>query len=244
MAVTDKEFSALAAKVSDIDAVIRGLKFAAIVLGFSGAVIMAGLVWAANKALDAGDTATNAERKAANITQEITTASDAGVSRINAATQQSERRVDAYLSSAMTRAGIVPVGAVVPFFLSPSATAGLAPNWLPAQGQRVEDPASPLNGTILPDLRGRFVLGSQGVIDVFDQAANVGGSATYSLTALPLDDRDFVNEDGNPGVQGAKPRFVIDTYGEERLKANHQHRVQADGVLPPYRRLVYLVRVR
>src|SRR5262249_36532342 len=60
----------------------------------------------------------------------------------------------------------MPIGAVVPFFVSPDQLANMAPFWLPADGRTVSDAYSPLNGRTLPNMTGRFPLGSDATKNV------------------------------------------------------------------------------
>ena len=56
----------------------------------------------------------------------------------------------------------LPVGAVVPFFVSPDGIENLiAKGWAIADGSQLNDDKSEFDNVQLPDLRGRFVYGAQ-----------------------------------------------------------------------------------
>ena len=59
---------------------------------------------------------------------------------------------------ALTSAGNVPIGGITMFFGNQDE---LPANWKICNGQQVEDPESPFNGTSLPNLQGLFVRGAE-----------------------------------------------------------------------------------
>ncbi len=150
---------------------------------------------------------------------------------------------------------VIPVGAVVPFFLTPEEIDQLKPNWLPADGLVVDDPQSPLNGRELPDLIDRFVMGADQKADLSLKDANTVGGTYDFKTGNGL----FGTTGGAEGVNGSlrpvgeafPPEYVVDTDTIETKHSDHFHSVfvSAGTVLgqtspPPHRRLAYLVRVR
>lgn len=148
----------------------------------------------------------------------------------------------------------IPVGAVVPFWLSSDEIQKLAPTWLPADGSPVNDTYSPMLGRELPRLNeDRVVVGAPAGTDVVpNNAQNVGGTLSYSASvtvAGTTAKASLVDEIGRVH-EGREPRLVIDTAVDELKSADHQHSLSASGSfskdLPrqPFRRLVYMVRVR
>jgi hypothetical protein len=147
----------------------------------------------------------------------------------------------------------VPVGAVVPFFVSTNEIANLKPIWLVANGQTVQDELSPLNGSALPDLQGRFVLGAPGTDNVIpNDSSNVNGTLNHQISISlsgTTGGTQIYDEQGRVGTVHA-PRFTIDTMVDETDSANHNHNFSVNQTVsttlpfPPYRRLVYMVRCR
>lgn len=74
--------------------------------------------------------------------------------------------------------GGVPIGTVIDWF---GDVANVPYGYEVADGHTVSDPASPLNGQVLPDLRGKFV---RGMVTPSQQAgmAQAGGSDTHAHT--------------------------------------------------------------
>ncbi|MDY6951066.1 MAG: hypothetical protein SWE60_06115 [Thermodesulfobacteriota bacterium] len=144
----------------------------------------------------------------------------------------------------------VPIGSVVPFFLPPDKLANLKPRWLPADGRQVDDRKSELFGEYLPNLVDRFPLGAHAEKNIFaakdkkDEEYIEGGrlSETELKTggALFFDKREKVEE-----VKWEEKRFTIDTEVKEITSARHKHAISdIKYPYPPFRRLVYMVRVR
>lgn len=148
----------------------------------------------------------------------------------------------------------IPIGAVVPFFLTPSETRKLEPFWLPADGRVVVDLESPLNGRRLPDLVERMVLGKSANLDVSVSDATMEGGSQILNLSLPYSGSttgaQFPWGAGGRIPQVFEPEFTIDTTVDELKHANHRHdysgsiRNQVTLPLPPFRGLVYMVRVR
>jgi hypothetical protein len=139
----------------------------------------------------------------------------------------------------------LPIGAVVPYFLSPTEVAALAPQWLPADGRPVHDAFSKMNGQVLPDLQERVVMGGVASSDVRDSAPpNVGGASRYVVSTSTVASCCLVGFEEFFRDENVPPKFVIDTSTKEFRVSDHHHQVVVDGVLPPFRRLVYMIRVR
>lgn len=147
-----------------------------------------------------------------------------------------------------------PVGAVIGFALSPAAASSLAPAWLPADGRRVADPLSKLNGQTLPDLRNRLPLGAADADDASDNAKAAGGSLTDIATHLTGSTAELVRTRCVNHQAEARNAFadqncaVWDTFTQEAA-CQHTHPIDGSfqvAELPwqPYRKLIYLVRVR
>lgn len=140
---------------------------------------------------------------------------------------------------------LIPVGAVVTFFLSSNEIDQLSPVWHDADGSVVKNENSKLFGMRLPDLKGRFILGASGNSNIVDNQNNVGGSTditigidTSKTVYSGLDDtiRSVGLDDGS---------FVIDTKVDESKISNHYHQVSGTvpNVIPPYRKLIFMVKI-
>ena len=79
-----------------------------------------------------------------------------------------------------TQGGEVPLGAVIDWW-RPDPTFPVPDGFLIADGSRVVDPKSPLDGMLLPDLRGKFVRGSQDAAGI----GSSGGASTHTHSASP-----------------------------------------------------------
>ena len=149
-----------------------------------------------------------------------------------------------------------PIGMVVPFFLQPNQIKALAPDWLPADGSVVHNSNSPYNGKKLPDLSDSFVLGAPANTDLAPEAPANSQTAQTSLTVLinistrtnklvPSDMTDFQGQ----VVTSAPPLYVVDTSANEISSSNHSHSIDITGSstvalpLPPFARLIYMVKV-
>jgi hypothetical protein len=162
------------------------------------------------------------------------------------------------LESALNEVGrqLPPVGAVVAFALTSSEAQALAPWWLPADGRVVNDPMSPFNGRALPDMVARFPLGQPPDRDATDNSATTGGSRSFEQAVTLAGTTagmqvsgctQFFDEAKNhfPGGNAA----VWDTPSPESA-CNHTHAISSsfdlktELPLPPYRAVIYLVRVR
>lgn len=149
-----------------------------------------------------------------------------------------------------------PVGAVVAFALTPSEVQALAPWWLPADGGVVNDPKSPLNGRTLPNMVARFPLGLPPDRDAADNSATTGGSRSFEQAVTLVGTTEGMQVSGcTQFFDEAKNQFpggnaaVWDTPKPESA-CNHTHSISSsfnlktELPLPPYRAVIYLVRVR
>lgn len=149
----------------------------------------------------------------------------------------------------------LPVGAIIPFFLSPGEIAAMSPKWLPANGQVVSDAQSPLNGRKLPDLLNRTILGAEPVLDTTAENTDTingtlqfsAGGRTEPTTTINTGFFDVAGPTGTPDGE----MFVNDTAVNETRVFRHRHDVPAtavnvEGTLPrqPFRKLVYMILVR
>lgn len=149
-----------------------------------------------------------------------------------------------------------PVGMVVPFFLQPNEIKALAPTWLPADGSIVQDHNSSYNGKKLPDLSMSFVLGAPANTDLAPEAPANSQAAQANITIpinintrtnklVPSDMTDFQGQ----VVTNAAPLYVVDTSVNEISSSNHSHSINISGAstvpfpLPPFARLIYMVKV-
>lgn len=154
------------------------------------------------------------------------------------------------------RRQLPPVGAVVAFALTPSEVQALAPEWLPADGRVVNDALSPLNKHALPDMVARFPFGLPPDRDAADSSATTGGSRSFEQAVNLVGTTagmqvsgctQFRDEAKNdfPGGNAA----VWDTPDPESA-CSHTHSIsgsfelKTELPLPPYRAVIYLVRVR
>ena len=81
-----------------------------------------------------------------------------------------------------TQPGEVPLGAVIDWW-RPDPTFPVPDGFLIADGTRVADPKSPLDGAVVPDLRRKFVRGAQ---DVADIGSSGGASEHVHVVTPPL----------------------------------------------------------
>ena len=140
---------------------------------------------------------------------------------------------------------LIPVGAVVPFFLTTEEISRMAPVWLPANGEKCFDEKSPFYKKPLPDLQNRFPLGSDHRQNVLPKDGNEGGSLSVKVD-LKTGGASYFARYTNQSVGKGKGEFVIDTNKDELKGAKHNHSI-SDTIslpMPPYGRLIYLVRVR
>lgn len=147
---------------------------------------------------------------------------------------------------------LTPVGAVLPFFLSQEQIKMLEPQWLPADGRQVEDKNSPFFGQKLPNLTERFIRGSKPDEDVVtDELKTVGGADPVSLSgSFSVSTGNEVRgpNQGERGDNNGQGNYVTDTRVNETDVSNHTHPVNGSvtvsgSAMPPFRTLVYLVRV-
>jgi hypothetical protein len=148
-----------------------------------------------------------------------------------------------------------PVGSILPFTLAKADLDALAPFWVPADGRTLSDPLSPLNGKVLPDLRDRFTFGADATKTnvTVEDGSTVGGSQTAAVT-LNADTGNEVMDHpdhqpkGRVGTVFPSMGYVIDTATDEIDYGHHTHHISTTAtipsVLPPFRRVVYMIRVR
>ena len=103
------------------------------------------------------------------------------------------------------QAGVVPIGAVIPWFKDTPGVPGLPSHYVECNGQVLDDPESPLDGATMPDIntgaqrfiRGGLSSGALGGIDSFATAqADFSGSGSAAT---------FVTTDFSPGAQPFPP---------------------------------------
>ena len=87
----------------------------------------------------------------------------------------------------------------------------LPENWKICDGQRVDDPLSPLNGQTLPDLRGRFVRGA-----MESTVGTQGGADTYQQTHSH--GMEFEVERGRTIQQGLRFQRILWRSGRAALR--------------------------
>ena len=149
-----------------------------------------------------------------------------------------------------------PVGAIVAFALTSEEIKKLEPEWLPADGRKVVDQKSPLNGRVLPNMTGLFMLGAAPDQDVSTNETSVGGSLTWQANVrlqgltevMALTSCTPYQDEAHNAFAGGIAA-VIDTPSPERA-CQHRHALgnatlEADNLpLPPYRGVIFLVRAR
>lgn len=96
---------------------------------------------------------------------------------------------------------IVPIGLISPYFGDPAT---LPDNWMVCDGSMVDDPGSPLNGVVLPDLKEKFIRGES------DGSRNIIGSfATGGAETLP-EHSHTINSDGGHSHTGTTAAGGVD----------------------------------
>lgn len=149
-----------------------------------------------------------------------------------------------------TKRSMPPVGAIIGFVLTPAEAAKLKPEWLPADGKVVTDAKSPLNGRTLPDMNGLVLRGVPATQDASSDAGTTGGSTNLTINANTQEGRYSECSGGfspqpTAGAGFQNTGFVIDTPGDE-VACNHKHAlsITVPAPAPPYRGVIFLVRVR
>lgn len=103
--------------------------------------------------------------------------------------------------------GIVPIGAILPWHKSLAGTPALPVGWVECNGQKLDDPQSPLHGQVIPNLNGPALFIRGGATSgVFQQdqmqshkhldAGHLHGSHDTNGTHTPKDIDDTSNEYG------------------------------------------------
>jgi hypothetical protein len=109
---------------------------------------------------------------------------------------------------ALSDLGAVPVGCMLPYLKDLTNTPALPSHWAELNGQTLNDPESPYDGVLLPDLNvfGRFLRGGL-------NSGGVGGIDTFA-TALADNaslgtPQNFVTVDFSPGAQPFPPYYTV-----------------------------------
>ena len=102
---------------------------------------------------------------------------------------------DSDLNSRITASG-VPIGTVLDYFCVTPCT--IPVGYALADGSTVNDPASPLNGATLPDLRAKFVRGANTLGDV----GNTGGTTSHTHSVDPPSTDTISNGAHSHGLSG------------------------------------------
>ena len=114
-----------------------------------------------------------------------------------------EAQVASLVAQVMALANLVPIGGVIPWFKDTPGVPPMPANFVECNGQFLSDPASPLDGQLMPDantgaerfIRGNLVSGLTGGIATFATASadNAGVGPTfnavttdYSPGAIPI----------------------------------------------------------
>jgi len=139
---------------------------------------------------------------------------------------------------------VVPVGAIIPW-IPPPPTGSMAvtppPGFEFCDGSTVNDPDSPFNGSALPDLRSRFLLGTApGWTQVAagqalgDPAVNTGGFSNGAAIGTGSTQASAADEHNNDIVQGTGYtgegwRYVLSD-DTSKYDGNHHHIIDAGGI--------------
>jgi len=117
--------------------------------------------------------------------------------------------------------GIVPIGTVVAWLKSSTGTPALPTGWVECGGQTLSDGASPYNGQAIPNLNGgnQFLRGNT-------TSSGTGGAATHAHSVTTTQTGSDLAPDASHFVDG-----TIIT-------------VNAASSLPPYRDVVWIMRVK
>ena len=132
-----------------------------------------------------------------------------------------------------------PTGSVLAY-LGTQAPAG----WLFCQGQTITQAAYPdlfaLIGAQIPDLRGRFVLGT----DASHALKSTGGSPDHHLTVQELPNHTHAIEYNALGTQQSKPylRAEMGDHCQGVTSALEAGNAQAFSVMPPYIALNHIIK--
>ena len=122
--------------------------------------------------------------------------------------------------------GIVPIGSFLPWHKSFANTPALPNGWVECNGQVLSDSDSPYDGQTIPNLNGgnRFLRGNT-------TSGGTGGSTTHTHTGTT---------GGQSGMRGDN-HSMHDIY---LLTGDHTHGISADGHIPPYLDVVWVMRVK
>ncbi len=113
--------------------------------------------------------------------------------------------IDAQAAQLAALGNLVPIGGVIPWFKDTPGVPALPANFVECNGQFLTDPASPLDGQLMPDIntgiqrfiRGGINSGQFGGIDSFG-LAQADNSGTQPVN-------NFVTTDFSPGAQPFPP---------------------------------------
>jgi hypothetical protein len=119
--------------------------------------------------------------------------------------------IDALAAQVAAQSGLVPIGAIVPWFKDTPGVPALPAQFVECNGQMLSDPESPLDGQFMPDINTgaqRFIRGSTN--------SGTTGGLDYFATALADNSglgtpQNFVTTDFSPGA-GPFPPYVTAVY--------------------------------
>lgn len=111
-------------------------------------------------------------------------------------------RVNAKSALELVTSNEVPIGAVLPYF---GPLSKIPANWVIADGRRVLDPESPLNGNDLPDLRGNFVMGSDSKFSAGDRGGTNDAPNHSHQVGLSTNNVWFGRKTGNGYANAYNP---------------------------------------
>ncbi len=127
--------------------------------------------------------------------------------------------------SAPSPAGLVPVGGMVAWLKDLSGTPALPTNFAECNGQTISDPESPFNGVTLPDLNGKFLVGST-------LSGTEGGASTHSHTGTTV-----------PG-SSSMSTFTGTGSVASAISHTHNYTTSTESNLPPYFSVVWIIRIK
>ena len=129
---------------------------------------------------------------------------------------------DLSIAGSSTGIGIIPVGGVIAWLKSLTGTPTLPNNFVECNGQTLNDPDSPYDGQVIPDLNGS--VGTQRFLRGSTTSGSTGGSETHTHT-----------------LASTFPE-VPDTGGSQHPPSNNS--CSTENHLPPYYEVVWIMRIK